>query len=484
MQRLSGQDASFLYTETPTVLMHTIKVQIFESHYQRTDLDILWERLKAALDVVPMLRQRVMFVPLNLHHPVLVDDPEFDLDSHVYRAALPAPGGMRELHDMVSQIMCHRLDRSRPMWELWILTGLEHNRVAIVHKIHHCLADGAATVRYLSRVLEQQANLQAPVTPAVPWQPEPLPSGRRLVWGALRDHVNNDMRRLPAFLGVLWHAGKRLFEFHRDVGSPTVARLAHPPPRTCLNHALSSRRSFTTRQLPLQEVKEVAHALGGSINDMILALSATAIREYLLSRDDLPDEPLCTAIPVSADEPGSERESGNRTTYLPTCLWTNIPDPTERFYAIQRATRVGKQELDMMGKNTFIQLMQFLPPLFSLWKTNFKQRRRKAESPDYRPLTNVIISNVQGPAEQLSGNYGTLLDIYSMGPLVEGCGLNITVWSYAGNLNFSLMGCKKAVPDIDRLADGLFDAMASLRQSCAEKKESPGDSARAVGGAL
>jgi diacylglycerol O-acyltransferase len=213
---------------------------------------------------------------------------------------------------------------------------------------------------------------------------------------------------------------------------------------------------------------------------MVLALSAAAIREYLLLHNDLPTEPLCTAIPVSADEPGSKRESGNRTTYLPTCLWTNIPDAGERFYAIQRATRVGKQELDMMGRATFIHLMQFLPPLFSLWKTNFKQRRRKPEKPDYRPMTNVIISNVQGPAERMSGNYGTLEDIYSMGPLVEGCGLNITVWSYAENLNFSLMGCKKAVPDIDRLADGLFTAMSSLQKLCHEKEGNLKGKARIV----
>ena len=125
--------------------------------------------------------------------------------------------------------------------------------------------------------------------------------------------------------------------------------------------------------------------------------------------------------------------------------------------------------------------MHFLPPLFSLWKTNFKQRRRKPERVSYRPMTNVIISNVPGPAEKISGNYGTLVDIYSMGPLVEGCGLNITVWSYAGNLNFSLMGCKKAVPDIDRLADGLFDAIAELQQLCAGKHEEPGDSSQAMG---
>lgn len=482
MHRMSGQDASFLYTETPTVLMHTIKVQIFETPYHVGDYSVLRERLEAALDVVPMLRQRVLFVPFNLHHPVLVDDPEFDLDSHIYRAALPAPGGMPELHKMISQIMCHRLDRSRPMWELWILTGLEHGRVAVVHKIHHCLADGAATVRYLSRVLEQQASLESPVTHRTPWEPEPLPSSQRLLWDALRDHIFKDIRQFPAFIAVLWQVGRRLLTFHREVGSPTVERLAHPPPRTRLNHALSSRRSFTTRQLPLQAVKDVAHSLGGSINDMVLALTAAAIRDYLVFHHDLPDEPLCTAIPVSADEPGSKRESGNRTTYLPTCLWTNVADAAERFYAIQRATQVGKQELDLMGKGTFITLMQFLPPLFSLWKTNFRQRRRKAEKSNYRPLTNVIISNVAGPTQRMSGNYGTLVDIYSMGPLVEGCGLNVTVWSYAGNLNFSLMGCQKAVPDIDRLADGLFDAMESLERACAEIQQSPVDTPKAIEG--
>jgi len=481
VHRMSGQDASFLYTETPTVLMHTIKVQIFETHFERTDYDALRHRLQAALDLVPMLRQRVLFVPLNLHHPVLVDDPEFDLDSHIYRAALPAPGGMAELHEMVSQIMCHRLDRSRPMWELWILTGMENGRVAVVHKVHHCLADGAATVRYLSHVLEQLASFQSSQPPPKPWCPEPLPGGWRLLRDALFDHVNIDVRQFPAFLAVLWRAGKRLFAFHRDVGSPTVARLAHPPPRTRLNHALSARRNFTTRQLPLEDVKSVAHQLGGSVNDMVLALSAAAIRDYLLWHDDLPDEPLCTAIPVSADKPGSRRESGNRTTYLPTCLWTNIPDAGERFYAIQRATSLGKQELDLLGRTTFIQLMDFLPPLFTLWKTNLKQRLRQPEKQSYRPLTNVIISNVPGPAERISGNFGTLVDIYSMGPLIEGCGLNITVWSYAGHLNISLMGCRKAVPDIERLADGLPRALADLQRVCLEKRAASGGTDRAAG---
>ena len=463
MHRLSGQDASFLYTETPTVLMHTLKIQIFKSIYETTDYDMLRDRLEATLDLVPMLRQRVLFVPFMLHHPVMVDDPDFDLDSHIYRAALPAPGGKAELNQMISQIMCHRLDRNRPMWELWVLTGLADGEIAIVHKIHHCLADGAATVRYLSRVFEYQAGLQSPYPPTPTWQPAPLPGPRRLIRDALLDHMKYGIRKFPAFVATMLRTTRRLLAFNRAVGSPTVARLAHPPPRTRLNHALSARRNFTTRQLPLAEVKAVGRTLEGTVNDVVLAVAASALRDYLLRHEDLPEEALCTAIPVSADAPGEMRESGNRTTYLPTTLWTNIADPLERFRAIQKSTKVAKQELQLMGKDTFVQLMDFLPPAFSIWKSNRKQRQRKADNPNYRPMTNVIISNVSGPREGLSGNYGELLDIYSMGPLVEGCGLNITVWSYAGNLNFSIMGCKKAVPDIEHLADGLVRGMSELQ---------------------
>jgi WS/DGAT/MGAT family acyltransferase len=464
MHRISGQDASFLYTETPTVLMHTLKIQIFETPYDISDYKLLRERLKAALDAVPMLRQRVMFVPMNLHHPVILDDPDFDVDSHIYRAALPAPGRRKELDQMVAQIMCHRLDRRRPLWELWVLTGLEGGQVAIVHKIHHCLADGAATVRYLSRVFDQQANFESPASAASPWQPEPLPTGRRLVWDALVDHFKYDIRNFPAFIATMWRATRRLLVFNRDVGSPTVEHLTHPPPRTRFNHVLSARRNFTTRQIPLADVKAVGRKLNGTVNDMVLAVAATSLRNYLIFHNELPDQPLYTSIPVSADEPGAQRESGNRTTYFPTCLWTNVDDPLARFRAIQHSTELGKQELQLLGKDTFVRLMHFLPPVFSIWKTNRKQRLRKADRPDYHSLNNVIISNVPGPKEQLSGNYGTLVDLYSMGPLIEACGLNITVWSYAGNLNFSLVGCKKAVPDINRLGDGLLDAMSELQR--------------------
>ncbi len=462
MHRLSGQDAGFLYSETPTVLMHTLKIQIFDSPFGASDYPLLHSWLESALHEVPMLRQRVVFVPGNLHHPVLVDDPDFDLESHIYRAALPAPGGKAEFDQMISQILCHRLDRSRPLWELWALSGLEGGRIAIVHKIHHCMADGAATVRYLARVFEYQARHPEGPAPAEPWKPRPLPSPRKLVWDALVDHVTKDIRHLPAFLGELWHAITSLIRLDREEGSPIIRRLVKPPPRTRFNRALSARRNFTTRQLPLEEVKAAGKRLGGTINDVILALAADSVRNYLLAYDDLPDEPLNISIPVSADEPGTVRDVGNRTNFFVASLWTNIADPLARFRAIQQSSNQGKRELDIMGRGTYIGLMHYLPIPFSIWKTNRKQRLRSADRPDYHPQTNIIISNVRGPSEQQHGNYGTLVDLYSMGPLVEGCGLNITAWSYAGHLNISIMSCKKAIPDLDRIADGLETALATL----------------------
>ena len=471
MQRISGQDASFLYTETPTVLMHTLKIQIFDSNYGDSDYPLLHSWLESALHTVPMLRQRVMFVPGNLHHPVMVDDPDFDLESHIYRAALPAPGGKAEFDQMISQILCHRLDRQRPMWELWALTGLEGGRVAIVHKIHHCLADGVATVRYLDRVFQRYAGCEQREVTAPTWQPHPLPSARKLVWQALVDHARYDIRRLPAFLATLLRGTRNLLRFNREVGSPTMEIMAHPLPRTRFNHTLSARRSFTTRQFSLADVKALGKRLNGSINDVVVAMGAGAVRNYLLLHDELPEQPLCVAVPVSADETGAVREFGNRTTYLPTCLWTNIADPLERFRKIKKSTAVGKQELEAMGKAFVPDLMNFLPPAFSIWKTRRKQRMRIADRADFNPRTNLIISNVPGPQDQQSGQYGTLLDLYSMGPLVEGVGLNITAWSYAGNLNFSIMGCKKALPDIDRLADGLMQALEELQMAAQDSAE-------------
>ena len=475
MHRLSGQDASFLYTETPTVLMHTLKIQVFDSPFGDSDYELLHSWLQTALHTVPMLRQRVVFVPGNLHHPVMVDDPNFDLESHIYRAALPSPGGKAEFDQMISQILCHRLDRQRPLWELWALTGLEGGRVAIVHKIHHCMADGAATVRYLARVFEHHAKYPADGVIPAAWEPHPLPSGRRLVWDAFKDHLQRDIRHLPAFLSELWHATGNLIRFNREEGSPTVERLSNPPPRTRFNHALSARRNFTTRKLPLDEVKALGKRLGGSINDVLLALSADAVRNYLLYHDDLPQQPLCVSIPVSADKTGTARDFGNRTTYFPTCLWTNIEDPVERFRAIEQSTTLGKRELEALGRDTFLGVMHYLPPFFSIWKTNRKQRLRIADRHDYKPMTNLIISNVPGPQEQQRGNYGKLVDLYSMGPLVEGCGLNITAWSYAGHLNISIMACKKAIPDLDRLADGLTRALETLRQAAPDEGTAIGE---------
>ena len=459
MQRLSGADANFLYQETPTALMHTLKIELVRMSAERITLESLKAAMQPMLAMVPQLRRRVVFVPFNLHHPVLVDDPNFDVEFHICRAALPAPGGRAEFEEMLAQIASHPLDRDRPLWELWVLTGLEDPTVAVaVQKIHHAMADGMAAMRFLTRVFASAH----PSPPTAEWRADPLPSGRRLVWDALVDHVRYDMRNLPAIARGVWRAVRGLSNLQKVAEAPQMEAIRNPLPRTRFNFALTTRRCIAMRQLPLAAVRNAKSALGGSVNDVVLALCASALRRYLEQRGELPPGPLGASVPTTIEEGGSVRDFGNRVSSIATWLWTNIADPRERYAAIRRSTAAGKQELDVMGKQTYANVMQYVPPFLTIRSRQRQFRTRAADAPGFRILMNLVISNVPGPAERLRGDYGELLDLYSMGVLLEGCGLNITVWSYAGNLNFVLASCKKAMPDLGELADALQPALDEL----------------------
>jgi WS/DGAT/MGAT family acyltransferase len=468
MYRLHGGDAAFLYQETPTSPMHTLKVYLLELP---EGTDVNWEgilkRTEALLHKLPMLRQRPIFVPFGLHHPVMIDDPDFDLEYHMCRSALPAPGGMRELENMVAQIASHPLDQHRPLWEIWIIEGLENNRIACVHKIHHTLADGMASVAYMTSLWSSDAFEED--APIPEWKPEPIPRPGRLVWDALVDHVKYDARNLPGFLKTFWGVIQDMRLHTRTNPSATMKGISGELPRCRCNYALSPKRTFATAQLSLEEAKALKDKIGGTINDVVLGLATTSLRNFLNSHGELPDKPLVASIPVSADEKGSTREFGNRTAAISTLLHVDIPDPLERYRKVMESTNQGKSELDIMGRDTLGLLMHYTPPLLLEWISQRKFRRRKANNPGYLPPSNLSISNVPGPREQLQAAENVVTDLYSVGPLLDGIGLNITVWSYAGNLNFCIMGCKKAMPDIHRISDGIEPALRELEQAAAVK---------------
>ncbi len=460
MQRLAGQDAIFLYRETSTSLMHTLKVHIIKVSDPDASYAALYEKLAAQLNANPMLRKRIMPVPFGFHHPVMVDDPDFDVSAHIFRAAIPAPGSMRELDDMVAQIGSTLLDRSRPLWEMWVLHGLESGQVAVVHKIHHSMADGLAYVGFVSEGWDE-----ANETFEVPDQAPPLPGPFRLMYDASLDHLRHDIKNLwpimKSFVGNLREIAAR----NKAANEPRINPLTAQFPRTRFNYALGVKRSFATQQISLEQIKQLKDRLGVTLNDVVLAVVAGALRNYLLEHDELPSAPLALAIPVGADKPGSTRQWGNRVTTLFSMLHTEMEDPLERLYAIKKQTEQGKEDLEIFGKHQWGDLMQYVPPALMTWSCKRNFRLKPANKQDFRPNSNIVISNVPGPRQKLGNADGELEAIYSVGVLGEGMGLNITVWSYQNQLNFAALACRKAVPDTDRLMALIPVAIEELQQA-------------------
>ncbi len=462
MYRLHGQDAAWLYRETLTTPMHTLKIFLVSLGQQQSmDFDTVRASTSRLLHEVPMLRQRPVFVPFGLHHPVMIEDPEFDLQYHLNRAALPAPGGKRELEDVIAHIASHPLDQTRPLWQFWLVEGLNDGRIALVQKIHHTLADGMASVNFIMRVW--QSGYHDPHTVAPEWQPEKLPGSGRLLWDALCDHVKYDIGNLPSFFKAIYRGTAAIKKVADPATSPTLKGLNGDIPQAPWNRALSSRRSFAMAQFDMEELKTVKNALGGTLNDVVLALTAGSLRHYLIEHGQPPDEPLLTAIPVARETSASNRESGNASAVTTTLLHTQIGDPLERFAAIRASTEMGKAELEVVGRETFGLLAHYIPPVIQQHAAEKAYHKQTADAEGYRPQANLSVSNVPGPKDKFSALGNVVEDLYSAGPLVEGIGLNITVWSYAGHMNFTLVGCMKAIPDIHLIAEGFEAALQELQ---------------------
>jgi len=461
MYRLHGQDASWLYRETLTAPMHTLKIFLVRlAPDQSLDFDTVLASTERLLHEVPMLRQRPVFVPFGLHHPVMIDDPEFDLRYHLNRAALPAPGGMHELEEVISHIAEHPLDQTRPLWQFWVVEGLADGRICLVQKIHHTLADGMASLNFIMRVWQSGFHEPDAVPPA--WRAEAVPGKTRLLWDALKDHVRHDVGNLPSFFRSVYRAGWVLKHQVDPATSPTLKAADGNLPKTRWNRALGSRRSFATAQMQLAELKEIKTRLGGTLNDVILGIVAGSVRQYLLDLDELPDEPLVVTVPVSRDVTDRSREFGNSTAVSVSLLHTEIADPLERYNAIREATAMGMRDLDIIGRDTFGLMAHYVPPVLQQGAARRAFNKQAADEDGTPPPANLSVSNVPGPRQQFSALGNTVEDLYSAGPLVEGMGMNITVWSYAEHMNFTLVGCMKALPDIDKIAAGLERAKQEL----------------------
>ena len=460
MQRLSGLDASFLYLETPTSHMHVAGLMVLDP--SGVDGGVSLDRVKEVygqrLHLAPPFRRRLAQVPMGLHHPLWIEDPDFDIDDHIRSTTLPAPGTDAQLAEVVGELVAQPLDRSRPLWEVWVIEGLGSGDVAVLSKVHHAAIDGASGNELTVALLDLTPEVAEHV-PEEEWQADRVPTEVELLGYAASSLARQPFRLAKAVANL---GGSAMALRRRDGEAP---RLSPPPtpfaaPRTSFNTAITGRRSYAFTSLSLPRAKAVKNATGTTVNDVVLALCAGALRRYLDGRDELPDKPLVAMVPVSVRTDDQRDALGNQVSSMLASLATDIDDPLDRLEAIHASMAGVKQQLKAIGADTLGDWAEFAAPAVAGRAARLYSRTKIADR--HRPLFNVTISNVPGPPFPLYSIGARMVANYPVGPIAEGGGLNMTVMSYLDSLDFGLLACPDVLPDVGIVADGLGDALDEL----------------------
>jgi len=459
MQRLSGLDASFLYLETSSQPMHVCS--IIELDTSTVPGGYTFERLRDALvrriRAIPPFREKLADGPLNLDHPVWVDDEDFDVDRHLHRIAVPAPGGRAELSQICGHIAQTPLDRRRPLWEMWVIEGVagtdchRDGRLAVMTKVHHAGVDGVTGANLMSQLCATEPDAAAP---------EPAAgvgggAGWRIAAGGL---VRFAARPLRLASVVPETAASVLATVRRALDGAAMAR-PFAAPTTVFNARISNRRCIAYAELNLDDVKAVKNHFGVKVNDVVMALVSGVLRQYLAERNALPDSSLVASVPISVHGK-SDRPGRNQVSAMFASLHTEIADPVQRLKAIAHANSVAKEHSSAIGASLLQDWTQFAAPAVFGIAMRLYARTRFTDS---MPVHNLVVSNVPGPQVPLYLLGCEVKAMYPLGPIFHGSGLNITAMSLRGKLDVGLIGCPDLVPDLWELADEFAVAMEELR---------------------
>jgi len=463
MERLTGLDAAFLYMETPSLHMHVSMAAVFDPSTVPGgySFDKLRDLVGSRLALAPVFRRRLVEVPLRLGHPYWVDDEHFDLDFHFRRAALPSPGGMDELAVFVGDVCSRQLDRSKPLWQMYLVEGLEHGHVALVSKIHHSTIDGVSGAELLAQLFDLEADPPPREIPEAPVD-DKVPSDLYMIAHALAARLAApiDITRLA------WRTGRSVLNVRKVRRSSEEAKAALPltTPRTSLNAAVTPHRKVAFSSISLADVKELKGALGATVNDVVLGICTGALRNYLRSRGELPDDPLVATVPVSVHPTTANRRGANKVSAMFVSLPCGTDDPAERIEIIRSVTKGAKSEHNALGADVLLNWSEHATPNVFSAAARAYTRLRLADR--HRPIHSLVISNVPGPDFPLYLGGAELVAGFPLGPVMDGAGLNVTVMSYRGTLNWGLMACAEAVPGVGGIAAAIPEALDELR-ACA-----------------
>lgn len=491
MRQLNGIDVSFLNMETPSVFGHVSSVTIYDPAGAPggAGLEATKSTILERIDQLAPFRRRLVEVPLGLDLPYWIEDPNFDIDFHVRHHAVPPPGSPEQLAEAVSRIIARPLDRTRPLWELYVIEGVDNGRlIAQLTKVHHAAIDGAAGAIMLAALLDIDPAAR-PTGKQVQWEPEEVPTDEELLRVTAREYL----RRPEKFIRLSVRTARELAASTRSGGMLALADLiaqpmpgavgrvmrnrlranrgtdvdrppALPPtqaPRTPWNRPITPHRRFAYTSIPLDHAKEVRRAFGCTFNDVVMALCSGTLRRYLLLHDCLPDESLVAMVPVSVRSGDEDDSFQNRVSALFSDLATNEADPTARLRRVQQAMNAAKEQFAAIPAEALQDFTQFAPPAIAARAMRMYSSLRIADR--MNPPFNLVISNVPGPQVPLYSAGARLEHFYPVSTLVDGQGLNMTVQSYNGNLDFGFVADRELVPDLWVMTDLLHEEMRELR---------------------
>ncbi|HEY8215598.1 MAG TPA: wax ester/triacylglycerol synthase family O-acyltransferase [Acidimicrobiia bacterium] len=470
--RLTSLDASFLRLERIETPMHVGALSVFEGESffgddGRFRLRDARDLVASRLHLIPRFRKRIQSVPLDAGEPIWVDDPRFDIGYHVRLTALPSPGTRDQLLTLFERVQSQMLDRSRPLWELWFVEGLEGGHVALIQKTHHALVDGVSGVDVATVLLDFEPEPTFLDPP--PWRPEPAPTPARLLIDTLREYVAAPQ----AIAGATRRAAEvprravdRIAELVRSLS--TFGEGGIVAPRTSLNHPVEGRsRRFGLVRVPLDDVKLVRRAFGGTVNDVVLAGIGGGLARLLDAREELyPELVLKIFCPVSVRDESQHMQLGNRVSAMFVPLPVGELDAIVRLYAVQRTTTGLKEREQAVGAATLLNLTSYAAPtLLGL----------AARLVHHQPLVNLVCTNVPGPQVPLYCLGARMLEAYPMVPLSRNLNLGVAILSYCGTLHLGLLADRDQWADLDVLEAGIDDSFAELTKLAQEREARAGE---------
>ena len=452
--RLSALDSSFLHIEDESAHMHVAMVMLFDG--DPPPYEELLDSIARRLHLVPRYRQRLAFVPYGQGRPRWVDDPHLNLSYHVRATALPAPGSEDQLRDLAGRVFAQQLDRDKPLWELWLVEGLEGGRFALLSKTHHALVDGVSGVDIVSVLFDTSPDPAAPPDPGREWLPSPVPSRAQLLGEALLERTTAP--------GEALRTVRHLFRRPRQLAAGAIDAAAgvgamawagiNPAPQTPYNVQIGPHRRFTWVRTSLADVKAIKNGLGGTVNDVVLAAVAGALGRHLRRRGHATDGLVLKAmVPVSVRGDEQRGELGNRVAAMMASLPVWCQEPVARLDLVSDEMSGLKEGGQAVGAEVLTGLTGFAPSPVLGQAARLVGRQR---------FFNLVVTNVPGPQMPLFLLGRRAVDPFPMVPLAKNQGLGIAVMSYDGRMNFGLVGDFDALSDIDDLADDLHASLAEL----------------------